>query len=306
MPVVLPKFTESQGSGSPELADVGTGTARLGGVESYFVYGDLTLNDRSLIDTYVVREIDGLVDADLRDTREPVPQDHGEHAFDSWYSGRTIVLSGYIRAHNIHKLRDMQEALRAQFVNLDEQPLRIVSPFKTVPHHELPGEMAQPSVEIMCKKSQPIQMREAQNNFKFNRDFLITLRAANPAYFSSYTKTSAVNQAASPHSFELTNIGNYATGPVINLVGPMTNPIISNAANGETMTITGTIAAANTWTLDIENRRFYDQTGANKFSTLNIASDWLRLEPGENDLTVVFTGGTAATTTNIQFRDSWI
>jgi hypothetical protein len=306
MPIVLPTFTESQGGGSVELADLGTGAARLGGVESYFLYGELLLNDRSLIDTYVVREVDGLVDADVRDTREPVPQGHGEHSFDSWYGGRTIVLSGYIRAHTIHKLRDMQEALKAQFVTLNEQPLRIVSPYKTVPHHSLEGIMEAPSVEILCKKSQPVQMRESQTNFKFNRDFLITLRASNPAYFSSYTKTSSVTSGSSPHQFALTNIGNYATGPVINLVGPMTNPVLSNAANGEVITITGVIGAGQTWTLDIENRRFFDQTGANKFSTFNIASDWLRLEPGDNDLTVTFTGGTGATTTNIQFRDSWI
>lgn len=306
MPIVLGQFTESQASGSPELAQSGTGAARLGGVESYFVLGNLTLNDRKLIDTYVVREIDGLVDADIRDTREPVPQGHGEHAFDSWYSGRTIALSGYIRAHNIHKLRDMQEALKAEFASLEEKPLRIVSPFKTVPHHDLVGEMEAPSVEIMVKKSQPIQMRESQTNFKFNRDFLITLRAANPAYFSSYTKTDSVVGATSPHQYSLTNIGNYATGPVINLVGPMTNPVISNAANGETMSITAAIGAGQTWTLNIEDRRFFDQTGANKFSTFNIANDWMRLEPGDNDVTIAFTGGTGATTTNISFRDSWI
>jgi hypothetical protein len=47
MPIVLPTFTESQGGGSVELADLGTGAARLGGVESYFLYGELLLNDRS-------------------------------------------------------------------------------------------------------------------------------------------------------------------------------------------------------------------------------------------------------------------
>lgn len=306
MPIVLPSVVVGQSSGSDELALEGSGAARLGGVESYFIYDELILNNRKQIDAYIVKEIDGLFDADVRDNREAIPQGHGEHAFDSWYGGRTITLGGTIRAHNIHKLRDMQEALKSVFVTLEEKALRVQSPFKTVPHHSISGEMEAPSVEIMCKKSQPIQMREAQTNFKFERDFLVTLRASNPIYSSSYTKAATVAGAASPHALQLTNIGNYAAGPVINLVGPMTNPVITNTANGEVITITGTIAAANTWTLDIDNRRFFDQTGVNKFSTFNIASDWLRLEPGVNDLTVAFTGGTGATTTTISFKDSWI
>lgn len=305
-PIVLPSVIEGQSAGSDELALFGSGRAILGGVESYFVYGDLVMNDRKKIDTYIVKEIDGLADADVRDQREVVPQQHGEHAFTSYYGGRTIVLSGTIRAFNIHKLRDMQEALKSSFVSLIEKPLRIVSPFQTAPHPELAGELIQPSVQIMCKKSQPIAMRDVQANRHFTRDFQLTLRASNPFFTSEYQKSYTATTMTPPHGFTLTNFGNYKASPTIILTGPMTNPSLTNAANGDVLSITGTIPAANTWTFDIKNKSLKDQTGANKFSTLDVSSDWLTLEPADNVLTLTYTGGTSASSIQVTFNHTWV
>lgn len=305
MPIVLPDPTQSSSGGSEEFALFGTGAARIGGVESIFQYGNLVLNDRSLVDTYIIKEIGGFDDADVRDSRELSPQTHGEHVFDSWYGGRTITLSGTIRAYNIHKLRDMQEALRYEFSSLEDKELRIYSPYNTVQHHLYPGEMEAPAVEIMCRKSQPIQMREAQQNFGFTRDFLITLRAYKPIFTSIYQEQLS-GVISSPSQIQVTNIGNFYSEPIFMLGGPRTNVTIQNSTTGEAIVIVGTIPLGATWTLNVANRTFVDQTGANKFSTLDVSSQWVKIVPGINDIISTFSGGTGATTGTIIWKHAWI
>jgi len=306
MPIVLPSVTAGQAGGLPDLALPGSGAARIGGVESYYIYNDLAMNDRNLVDTYIIKEIGGLDDADVRDSRELIPQDHGEHVFDSWYGGRTITLAGTIQAYNVHKLRDMQEALRYSFSNLEDLPLRILSPYKTVVHHEHPDEMEAPGVEIECRKSQPIQMREAQQGVTFTRDFLITLRAYDPVFRSTYSVTESLTGATSPKQFSVTNIGNYETHPIVQLSGPMTNPVIDNSTTGTTTTITGTIPTGETWTLDSHAKSFVDNFDVNKFSTLSVDSDWQHIDTGDNDIVVSFTGGSSATAVSVSYRHAWI
>jgi hypothetical protein len=86
----------------------------------------------------------------------------------------------------------------------------------------------------------------------------------------------------------------------------MTNPSITNSTNGDVLSITGTIAAANTWTIDIANKSLKDQTGANKFANLNVSSDWLTLEPVDNVLTLTYTGGSAASSIQVIFNHTWV
>lgn len=94
------------------------------GLESQLVYNDLVLNDRlSGPDRYIITEIDGLADANIRDSREDNPVRHGQTTYQSFYSGRTITLTGQIQAGNIDKLRLMSQELHSAFNSLEELPL---------------------------------------------------------------------------------------------------------------------------------------------------------------------------------------
>lgn len=173
-PTVLSPAPVGLTEGSPDRFLLGTGKSRPGGVEAYFQYNGATFNVRSWQDTFLITSIDGLADPDVRDTREVNPARHGETHFDAYYGGRTIVLTGRIRAGTIHKLRDMQQGLKQIFGDISrEMPLyiRTNDPEK--------------DVFINCKKSQPIVMAETQQNFNYTRDFQVTLRASDP-FFLSY------------------------------------------------------------------------------------------------------------------------
>lgn len=173
--ISLPRPGITLGSGSASERIIGTKKSGPRGIEAVLMYNGLTMNVTEWVDTYLITNINGIDDADVRDSRDLNPGDHGETPFNSYYGGRSIVLTGKIVAKTIWKLRDMQQALRAAFADIStEMPLIFMT-----------GDI-NTDLYIPCKKVQPIQMPDAQKTANhFERDFNITLRASNPRFLSS-------------------------------------------------------------------------------------------------------------------------
>jgi hypothetical protein len=101
----------------------------------------------------------------------------------------------------------------------------------------------------------------------------------------------------------VTNDGNFRAQPVFELVGPLTNLALTNETNDEWMSIPTTIPNGETWVIDIEDRRMYRKSDdANRFQYLDVNSDWMELEPGENQISASATGMTATSQVNIDFH----
>lgn len=191
-PTVLYAEESGLGDGDPAVSVAGTGESVPRGVEAVFSYNGLLLNDRTVIDKFRIISIDGLDDADVRDTRDINPGDHGETPGGAYYGGRTIAIQGRVEAYELHKLRDMQQALRSAFADLSEEKR----------FYFLTGD---PSTDhyISCKKFSKNQWGEEQKHQNhFFRDFLITLRASNPRFLKHQTKT-----------VEITAFKNYSDNP---------------------------------------------------------------------------------------------
>lgn len=174
MPLGIPAPSATRGSGEIGTAVHGFGDAMPPGIESLLEYRGLTLNNRQWADTFVVEEIDGLADADIRDDREVNPSQHGETAFDALYGGRTIVMTGFIRAFRLDKLNDMRQALREAFMDISQESPLI---FHTAdPDND---------IQIYCKKIAPIAMKDVQQDQNiFKRAFMVSVRASNPRFTS--------------------------------------------------------------------------------------------------------------------------
>lgn len=155
---------------------VGTDRTKLGGIENPIEYNGKRINTKGTQDAVLITAIEGLADADIRDSRENNPGYDGETAFNSYYGGRTIVLNGILRSGSLSKLRDMQEGLKSVFATLDEAPL------------VLKGTSIDRDLQIMCRKSQPITMAETQQGFNFTREFQVTLRASDFRFTSNTNK----------------------------------------------------------------------------------------------------------------------
>lgn len=142
------------------------------GLEAIMEYNQLYFHDRLVVDKFRVLSLDGVQGADIRDNREANPSDHGETPFDNYLGGRTILITGRVEAHNIGKLRDMQQGLRTAFYSMQERPL--------IFHVGDP----QRDVQIYCRMIDKISMREEQTNDRPHREFQITLRASDPRFRS--------------------------------------------------------------------------------------------------------------------------
>lgn len=93
--------------------------------------------------------------------------------------------------------------------------------------------------------------------------------------------------------------GTWAEHPVIYLIGPLTDPVLSNVTHDWTLNFTGiTIASGKTYVIDTRYgyKTVRNGDGGNAIAELSEDSDladW-RLEPGENDINLTASGATGA------------
>lgn len=186
MPLALPPPPITIGEGSYDKILPGSGLSVPSGVDGVITFNNLTMNNRRWLDTIVIEKIDGMGDADVRDERESNPQADGETAFNAFYGGRTLVLSGFVRAYTLDKLRDILSAIKAAFLPLEELPM--------VFH----GRDFDTTTQIFCRKYAPLVEGEEQNrDDMFRREIMITVRASNPQFVSlDRPLTSAIFGAA--------------------------------------------------------------------------------------------------------------
>lgn len=299
--ISLPAYSAGLGSGS--AADRILGTKRSGplGIEAIIEYNGLYLNNRNYIDTYLVTNIDGIDDADVRFKSEENPGDDGGTPGFSTYGERTIVLQGQIESKTVWKLRDMSVALREAFADLNtEHPLIFhnIDPTYTL--------------KINCRKSQKLQIPEEQTTLNhFKRTFAIYLRASNPRFLSvddeydismlgSGTTFDAI--AFSPHNF-----GNYTAQPIYTLTGPMTTFALINETNNQMFSLNQAIPSGEKWILDTRNKRFYEMlTGANKFGAFTDFSQRVVFNKGINNIRVTATGLSSLSSVEYRFNHSYL
>jgi phage-related protein len=288
------------GATPPGEIDPGEGLASIPGLEAKLEYNGLLLNNIADVDKFRVMSIDGLADADLRDSRAVNPGRHGETAFQAFYGGRTLVLNGRIEAHTLNKLRDMQYDLRLAFNELEEKPLIF---------HSYLGS-AYDRV-IYCRKGASLTMGEKQDDWRFFRDFQITLRASNPRFLTYNQKAATWTATASTASFQfmfnVINSGTFDAEPKIVITGPVINPQITNHTTDETLVLNTTLTSAESVIVDVEKRVMTDNYGNVIRSHINAISRWPSIAPGSNYFEISATGLTSGVSSvSVLWHDTWL
>jgi hypothetical protein len=312
----LPSYVPGLGDGLPHTPAgaqtiAGTGLSVPGGLECVFEYNGLYLNVQGNVDHYKVKNIDGLADADIRDTRDQNTNSDGETPYNSFYGGRTTVLSGTIETFNVPKLRDMQQALREAFSDLStEYPLH----FRT-------GNYATDHM-LYCKKIASNSMSEAQQNMMVQRDFQISLRASNPRFLSFFQKSVDViptSPVANGFPFlvaQCINIGNYKAQPIFRVYGPSNGTHFFNDATGQAFTLggipLGDFFEFNMGTPPANTKYLINRDGKNVWNLLTDDSQYIdfvgsgpyqgKIYDGVNN---IFYWGDCSRI-QISWRDSWV
>jgi hypothetical protein len=301
--IVLSTFASGLWGGDGTLALPGSGTSAPGGLENVFEYNGLIFHDRTVVDKYRVTKITGLRDADVRDgTREVRTDDHGEDAGESKYGGRSLIFEGIIQAHNIGKLRDMEQGLRTAFAGLKEKPLI----FRT-------GNIDL-DVQIMVKKQNSIGGDEEQNNLRPERTFQIPLRASNPRWLSLKTERYSV-PITGEFAGELArpiNHGNFDAQPIIKIFNAPTRLTLRNETPlmdedyAREMVIYGGPGTPSPLIIDTADREVTDEDGNPYYSLLSTSSDDIGIASGENVITCVAEGAQSDMRIEIEYSHSWI
>lgn len=298
-------FVPGPGDGqSGTLTLPGSGIAVPAGLDAVLEYNGLLMNVQKNIDRYRVTTIDGLYDADVRDTRDVNTNDDGEVPYNAFYGGRTIVIGGTIETYSVPKLRDMQQALRAAFVNIrNEYPLYFRTGNFQTDHY------------INCKKISSISGVEQQTNIRANRDFQVSLRASNPRFLSYYQKNLDILppvpvSSSNPYALTIAiNIGNYFSQPIYRIWGPTTVGVtIINDDTGESFEISGSIAYDDYVDFDTAKRSLKNSVGNNLWNLLTDDSDYVGFQ-GVSDTTdgnnhLFYYGDSPRI--QISWQDSWI
>jgi hypothetical protein len=102
------------------------------------------------------------------------------------------------------------------------------------------------------------------------------------------------------------NTGNFPAEPLIELIGPMTTPEVINLRNNQIMRFTGDILQGERFFIDVASRRVVDQDNESRMSQIDLASDWIELEPGANELRVSTTTPGLTTAMSVSWRQSWL
>lgn len=301
--LVAPSTAEGLGSGSADAPLPGDAASiRIGGVEAIFEYRSLRLNVRSWWDTYIINRISGLDDADVRDSREQNPGYDGETPGNANYGGRTIVLSGYIRAYSLNKMRDMEKALRRAFADIGrEDPLAI--------------KIGDPDRDIVvfCKKVAKLDIPEEQTNFEHKRNFQITLRASDPR-LHSYRRLLVQKFVQVEPVFSVANYGTYDAQAEFHFAGPITDleMITAHSENwSRTFKLKSgtTIPAGETWVYNPAKNSFRRLSdGANRWQYIADDSEEIVLRPYDpvNQIEVQGTGMNASTLVSVFYRHAFL
>lgn len=275
----------------------------ISGLEAEITYNGLILNRRRALAgqgfRYKVTDIGGLDDADVRDAREVNPGRDGELALPAYYGGRTITITGKIIAPNLRELRVMQQDLRTAFSTLTEQQLSF-------------NVGATNNVYIAARKSAPIQMREIQNDQQPTREFMVTLRASDPRFYSSLTETVGASNFTSGKSFNVVNGGNASVDPIIRINGPLapwtsgrTTFTITNSTSGESFTlpVDAALMAASSFNVEI-NSLTNSISGSYNYGKFQAGSQFPNLKAGTN--TIVTAGLTGTGRVAVIFKKAWL
>lgn len=106
----------------------------------------------------------------------------------------------------------------------------------------------------------------------------------------------------------LENDGDVPAYPVITILGPATNVIVTNTTTGKLVEINSSIAAGETITIDARprTRSVRDQDGDNRFSLLTAESSMWALEIGTNNVEIEISGGDANTRVSVSYTPAYL
>lgn len=255
-------------------------------------------------------ESSGLEGSEIRDSFSENVEADGATPGDSYRGRRPVILQGTIRASSPEERNEKATLLTAACNSLRGDGILIWTP------------AGGPEQFVKVRLQQNIKITK-----NYVKDFMLPLIANDPLIYGTTLTTATVSATAEsvggmalPLKFPLTfgstiyagqilayNNGTGESPPVAKIYGPGVNPSLTNSTTGETVYFTYTLPAEQYLEVDFASRRILLNGEILRFSALNfVASDWWRLQPGQNDVRLNFASYEAGAKAEFSWRDAWV
>lgn len=215
-----------------------------------------------------------------------IPFQHGQVFTQKYYDVRSLTFGiALYTGTSATTLESTIDALKAKLAPRTQQTLAHTMADTTVRN-------------ISASVNELLEPDRAHNGFL---RYVVTFKCAYPFFrLSTEITSNETTIDASPKAMVVTNPGTVEERDAsIVLTGPLSNTVITNSTNGNTLTYTGTIASPRVVTIatDATTRELIatDDLSANKIAnvTHSGASCWMVFNVGTNNLSI--TDGTATT-----------
>ena len=265
---------------------------------------------------YQILEVDGLESLpDLRVQDDNRGFNDGMFTGRDFYSGRTLLFMLNIFAGNGNSAQ--------QNFNLLQNALNPVQQL-TTSNGLLQWQLgATDSVQRLTAR---VRSRKAIIDPEYTFGFIraqITFFAPDPKYYDDTATTITLNPltaaggrtfnksfsynygAAIPNLFTVTNNGWATTNPSITVVGPVTNPTITNTTTGQFLTVNVTLGSSDSLVFDLENKNI-TLNGSSARNLLATGSQWFGAPSGSTQFSFTGVSGSSGTTATIVYRNAYV
>jgi hypothetical protein len=268
------------------------------------------LNSDSLGLPFVdVERVQGLDSAPYRETTRDHEGTDGGFMDAEFEKGRDIILEGVAYANTL-TFEAYMDSLKANFAPVQNpipfyvkapgvvERIIYVKPRGVRYDWDLGRRIGMTSLQLMMFAEDPrfYDAAESVQNINFGGD-------AGFGFAFSLGFNLNFGGGATPGGLTVNNSGNRSTPVTFIILGPVTNPVISNNTTGHSMGFTITLGASDTLTINSRDRTVYLNGNVNRRNTLTVP-DWFDLAVGNN---AIGYGGQSGVGSSLQlrYRSAW-
>lgn len=252
--------------------------------------------------SYIVEEVEGLIGLpDVRTNDEDKQEDHGQHRGVDLLAGRHLIF-----VLNIIGIAgtDIEDKIRAAITAFQVSKRLGTQEYKLFVQR--PG---REKLFIECRARRmafPSDFNTARGLAKGGAE----LKASDPRYYSDTEKTTFVDIAntAVQGQSNITMSGDFVDGvePILEIVGPATNPRIQNQAdNNRTVRVDVDLSATDTLLID-SKKKTVTLNGVDRYDIVRTDNQWWVLLPGVNTVLYSRSVGAASSRLTVRHHDAYI
>jgi hypothetical protein len=261
----------------------------------------------------VVDDVAGLGMPALRASSEPKLVDHGAYSSARWMPERHFTMQGRIADTDLSSTFDRATQLAQALVpRPDGKPLPLV--FRA-------GDGILKEIHCVSLRYEvPIDRQYANGYIRWLAEFL----AGDPRIYENGARGVGIvprdldpGGVVFPVVFPIdfgggaggigiaTNIGTIPTPPYLHLAGPATNPTVQHDATGRFLKFNIALSTSDFLDVDFDDRTITLNGTASRYDTLDPASQWWSLDPGDNAISFFADGTSSQTLATLTWQSAW-